>query len=269
MCSMKAASPKKEKVLVFLLASDALTSGHGPSWLSYLGPAEQEKAAQFHRRQDALTYTTQQALMRCLAAQALGLGARAAAQLRVDRRCLLCSSKNLHGKPRIQGINFNMSRSYDRAAGALLAQGTQASELELGVDIERNRGSFFAGFDTVALTEAERDLLTRLAPPQAQQLRLMLWTAKEAVLKASGHGLALDPQRVALDLGQLSCPPDTVSAFRGQAKLSLTSEEPRNFYLYWQKEADYMLALASSEPVDFFYYPVHYPGEIAQILSQS
>jgi 4'-phosphopantetheinyl transferase len=63
----------------------------------------------------------------------------------------------------------------------------------VGVDIERSAATGFEGFDGVALTNAERTEIERWAPAAQAGARAVYWARKEAVLKATGYGLAVDP----------------------------------------------------------------------------
>ncbi|MET4137334.1 4'-phosphopantetheinyl transferase superfamily protein [Pseudarthrobacter sp. PvP090] len=68
--------------------------------------------------------------------------------------------------------------------------------MAIGVDLEHSAGVMFPGFDDVALTPAERQLLAALAPDQATLWRTAAWARKEALLKARGTGLRTEPASV-------------------------------------------------------------------------
>ncbi|WP_346925639.1 4'-phosphopantetheinyl transferase superfamily protein [uncultured Arthrobacter sp.] len=68
--------------------------------------------------------------------------------------------------------------------------------MTVGVDLEHGAGVGFPGFDDVALTPAERQLLAALAPEEAMPWRAAAWARKEALLKARGTGLRVDPASV-------------------------------------------------------------------------
>jgi 4'-phosphopantetheinyl transferase len=61
----------------------------------------------------------------------------------------------------------------------------------VGVDVEAEGAADFAGFEDVALHPSER------ATPPNDPTRV--WVRKEALLKAYGLGLAVDPSEVGLD----------------------------------------------------------------------
>lgn len=85
-----------------------------------------------------------------------------------------------------------------------------ASTRDVGVDIEVLRPDV-GGWALVeqALTEQERERLDAIAAPCRPESFLHTWTRKEAILKAAGVGLGIDPRRIELDgLDVVSVPPE-------------------------------------------------------------
>ena len=126
-----------------------------------------------------------------------------------------------HGRPgyRLHQVPSGLSLSLSRSHGwALLAAGPDrparsagsagavrpassdrpagAAGMRVGIDLEHSSGVIFPGFDDVALTRAERQLLSTLAPDQATLWRTAAWARKEALLKARGTGLRIEPASV-------------------------------------------------------------------------
>ena len=105
-----------------------------------------------------------------------------------------------HGRPgyRLGQVPAGLVLSLSRSHGwALLAAGPAGPDWEaIGVDLEHSAGVMFPGFDDVALTPAERQLLAALAPDQATLWRTAAWARKEAILKARGTGLRMEPASV-------------------------------------------------------------------------
>ena len=95
----------------------------------------------------------------------------------------------LHDAP--VGLILSLSRS---RGWALLAAGPAG--VRVGIDLEHSSGVVFPGFDDVALTPAERQLPAALAPDQATLWRTEVWARKEALLKARGTGLRIEPASV-------------------------------------------------------------------------
>lgn len=171
-------APGIELWLVDLLAEAAERGAPAPG--DGLDGAERARAARFHFERDAHRYRASHTALRHLLAQRTGV---APAALRF--------AAGSHDKPRLDlpgAPAFNMSHS---GRWALIGIG---GTLPLGVDIEVPREMD----DLMAL--AERNF-TRTecgelqAVPAAGRLRAFLrcWTRKEAVLKAVGSGLSIEP----------------------------------------------------------------------------
>lgn len=66
----------------------------------------------------------------------------------------------------------------------------------VGIDVEAITATGFEGFDEVALAPEEVQALAGLSGRALLRARARLWARKEAVLKATGHGLSIDPREV-------------------------------------------------------------------------
>ena len=189
-----------ERVQIFALPTRTMYGSLRFSWLSYLGLAEQQHAAQLPTSTAAVSYLSTQALMRAMAAARLDVPSSAASEIEVDRSCALCTSGKKHGKPRIAGVNFNMSQVNPLVVGAF----SRNPSAVLGVDVETLDARLFSGFARLALSNEERTFYERVAQerpaPVLHLLSVALWTAKEAVLKATGHGLSVVPSLVRVQL---------------------------------------------------------------------
>ncbi len=189
-----------ERVQIFALPTRTMYGSLRFSWLSYLGLAEQQHAAQLPTSTAAVSYLSTQALMRAMAAARLDVPSSAASEIEVDRSCTLCTSGKKHGKPRIAGVNFNMSQVNPLVVGAF----SRNCSTVLGVDVETLDARLFSGFARLALSNEERTFYERVAQerpaPVLHLLSVALWTAKEAVLKATGHGLSVVPSLVRVQL---------------------------------------------------------------------
>jgi len=110
--------------------------------------------------------------------------------VRVARLCRGCGS-SAHGRPVVldAGDSAPPHVSLSRAARIVLVAVTDAGPV--GVDVEEAGSADFEGFDTVTLHDAEG-----LGDPTTT------WVRKESVLKATGHGLAVDPRLVRLGAGE-------------------------------------------------------------------
>lgn len=147
-----------------------------------LSAGEKAAAARFRNDADRNGYRTAHVLFRLMAARYLNLSPGDGAHLRVLRRCRSCGGD--HGKPGIEGVDLSLSRSADVVMVAASPAGQP-----IGADIERIPGEVFAGFDAYALAPSE----SRPLADTDAAARIRLWVAKEAALKTTGHGLAIEP----------------------------------------------------------------------------
>ena len=105
------------------------------------------------------------------------------------------------GKPFIEGrrANFNLSHSGSLAVVAIACGG------EVGIDLETmDRSDGLEGqledLARLCMTGEEQDALAVLPPERRVRRFLSYWTAKEARMKLTGEGMALDPLAIALKL---------------------------------------------------------------------
>jgi 4'-phosphopantetheinyl transferase len=127
---------------------------------------------------------------------------------------------NRFGKPMLEpahALAFSMSHSSDLG---LLAVGSVA---QVGVDIEQiaHRRGLRELADAMC-TAKERRALDEIADAQFERAFLAIWTKKEALLKAIGVGLALDPALVHVGLGG-DLHPITISAAMPYSPISVMS----------------------------------------------
>jgi 4'-phosphopantetheinyl transferase len=199
-----------------------------------LSPDERERAARYRFEADRVRSIVSRAAARRL----LGRFAH------VDPRAIRFVTTE-HGKPLVDapaeaaGLFFNLSHSGEFAAIAI------SRTAPVGIDIEHHRS-----FNTAELAEryfslSEREWLARLSPAEALRGFYRLWTVKEAVLKAHGHGLSVPldavtaefkPEGVTLRLGaslfgrwevqELEAPPGYCAAVATEGdRLQLTAAE--------------------------------------------
>ena len=103
--------------------------------------------------------------------------------------------RTVEGKPVVEGatLKVNLAHSGSIALVAVACDG------DVGVDVEQRREDI-AGWalPAHALTRAERSRVE--AAPDPARAFLELWTQKEALTKAAGVGLALDPREIELGM---------------------------------------------------------------------
>lgn len=135
--------------------------------------------------------------------------------------CTHCGAAD-HGALRVHLAGETDARptlhvSLARAAGRLALAVTAAGPV--GVDLESVTAVARAPLADALLSPAESDALAGLDPRAAEATLAALWTAKEAVLKAAGVGLRVDPR-------ELTIIPDRSAAPSGQRSPD-TNDGPR------------------------------------------
>jgi 4'-phosphopantetheinyl transferase len=97
--------------------------------------------------------------------------------------------------PDASGLSFNVSHAGDHALIAL------SRVREVGIDIEQHNASIdWRGLARLVCTPAERQALDSAPPPSQAALFMRCWTAKEALLKTLGLGIAHGLQALSVDL---------------------------------------------------------------------
>lgn len=141
-----------------------------------LDPGERERCSRFRDPGALARHVTGRALVRLLLGAHLGVPPAA---VPISTVCTLCGCAN--GKPHLappRGVGFSVSHSGGRVAVAI------AWGAEVGVDVEEI-GPVDDGVARRVLNPAERR-------PGGAGFHLS-WARKEAVLKATGHGLSVSP----------------------------------------------------------------------------
>ncbi len=153
---------------------------------AWLAPLEIKRADQFRFRALRDRFVHRRAILRLVLAQATGT-APDTLQFQADPA----------GRPFLPGgPDFNSSSSNDVALIAVARDASRVgADVELSVahsDLDRIAASVF--------TAREQAWMAAAANPQTAFYQL--WTGKEAYLKATGDGLALEPRRAEIDLSR-------------------------------------------------------------------
>lgn len=157
-----------------------------PTRLDLLDAGERGRA---ERKRRPTPFVTAHAVARELLGGLIGDDPRS---LRFERWCTTCGS-DAHGKPSLvhdEPWRFSLSYTGDLVVVAA------SREHDVGVDIEGLDEADFADFDRVTLAAAECGSLDGLTGEALLDARARVWARKEAVLKATGHGLVVDPTEV-------------------------------------------------------------------------
>lgn len=155
--------------------------------LALLDVAERRRAERFLRDSDRWHYVRAHAAMRRILAAEIGC--------QPDRLVFIAGK---HGKPALadENLRFNLSHSGDHA---MLATSFDA---EVGIDIEV-RATDIHGIVNLVLTGREMEAFSVLPADRQEAAFLRIWTRKEALLKAVGCGLAVDPRSVEVGLAEV------------------------------------------------------------------
>lgn len=138
--------------------------------------------------------------------------------VRIEQRCERC--RGPHGRPVVvhpTGLaNGPLHVSLSRAGNAVAVAVTLGGPV--GIDIEEIAAASRATFADVAFNGAELAELSGLDPAELAWTRAAMWTGKEAVLKAWGVGLRVDPRELTVSVpARDHSVPVVLEAWRGAA----------------------------------------------------
>ncbi|QKW40293.1 4'-phosphopantetheinyl transferase superfamily protein [Actinomadura sp. NAK00032] len=177
-----------------------------PPMRDLLDDGERDRYDRFLRPEDKARFVTGRLLARTALAEATGL---APETIRFTTDCPHCGAA--HGKPRLPGsaLDFSLSHSGDRVV-LVLVEGA-----EVGVDVERESDRDVDRLAEMVLAAPERAALAAMA--DRKRGFHAYWSRKEALLKATGHGLAAPMTDI-----HVSAPdePPEVLAWEGDAAVS-------------------------------------------------
>jgi 4'-phosphopantetheinyl transferase len=165
---------------------------------SLLDDDERGRLAVLHHAEARDRFVAAHALARLVLGRVTGTPPEA---LRFARTCRRCGGHD-HGKPALVAeagdavARFSLSGAGDRVVVAVAGAGPMGLAGPVGVDVEPVDEAALAGVDEVALSPAERRALAREPTSRRAAARATWWVRKEAVLKATGHGLSVDPAGV-------------------------------------------------------------------------
>lgn len=199
------------------------------------------------RTEDSRRTLAGRAALRLLLAARIGVPAREAGALAIDRTCTQCGEQ--HGQPRLDGLSISSSTS---GLHVLVAVGD--ADARVGVDVEVVPDELWTGFDAYALHPDERGSMPDGVEGVSQRIRA--WAQKEAVLKAVGLGLRAAPAR--LRISAVETPgawPSGAGMLDPGAWRPVASTEVREAAGTWVTSLDgaddawWMLAAATPQPI--------------------
>jgi 4'-phosphopantetheinyl transferase len=173
---------------VYWTAADSLDHAAIRRLTAELSEEEARRARAFHFDQDRATYIAAHAMLRRMLREALG-GEEPDFVLSPLGRPELMPQRDGGPAP-----SFNLTHTCDFAACAILNGapiGIDAEDIRRPINVAEMAGRWFA--------PPERRLLQQLPEVRCAEMFFRIWTLKEAILKATGHGLRIEPQLFAVD----------------------------------------------------------------------
>ena len=166
----------------------------------WLDATERERFGRLRRVEDRRGLLTSRVLLKTLVGR---LSDSPPELVHLSYDCFRCGRP--HGRPVVvdpqAAVRWQVSLSH--TDDHVMVAATDAGPV--GVDAESAAATGFDGFDDVALTSTERTEVEHCRPAAQSRARAIYWTRKEAVLKAAGSGLAVDP--TALEVSAPHLPP--------------------------------------------------------------
>jgi phosphopantetheinyl transferase len=103
-------------------------------------------------------------------------------------------------KPIVTGVDLQLSYAYGRSIVAVAVSRCRS----IGIDVESSHARVDETLARNVLSVRELERLVELPPSHRRAAVLRAWVRKEAVLKASGVGLLVEPSRLDVGIGELN-----------------------------------------------------------------
>ena len=201
------AAPRADAAAVLVFDS-ALWLAHVAAAAGWLGAEERQRAGRFRFERDYATYVLAHAIWRLALAGWLERDARTVPLVHAPS-----------GQPLLPGTGWATSLSHSGSHVAMVAARADA----LGIDIERSPSPrSLNDLSATICAPPEAEALQQLPPAEREQALLVLWTRKEALLKATGTGLGVDPATFAVMPGPAAGLPHAAHASFRLVDLALT-----------------------------------------------
>ena len=160
-------------------------------YLENLPTNEIAKSEEYHYSQDKLRFTKCRSILRSTLSK----------WLEKDPKTINMTS-GMNGKPylnEIPQIKFNITHT-DGFAGIALCK-----DFEVGLDVENTtRATDINAVSKKVFTDNEREKIPSKNIIDGKAIFFRLWTAKEAFLKNTGHGLTLDPKKIEFQIPKVN-----------------------------------------------------------------
>jgi 4'-phosphopantetheinyl transferase len=161
--------------------------------VSILSPHELARYRRFHFAHDARDYAAAHALLRTMLSQGRAVAPR-------DWQFDTTPS----GKPFLRDADATGDASFSLSHTRGMVACAVTRDADVGIDVESiDRDVHDRAISVRFFAASERDALARLAPEIRRRRFFDLWTLKEAILKATGLGLAQSLDRFVFDVDAL------------------------------------------------------------------
>ena len=159
-----------------------------PALANLLDGVERTRLERLRSAEDRARYVVAHALLRIMVGSHLGCPPE---RIALSATCHRCGGP--HGRPRLvsRAREPSLHLSLAHAGARVVAAVSTAGPVGVDVDVEAATG--FAGFDAVALAATESAAVARMPSRRRPAARVTAWVRKEAVLKATGDGLRVPP----------------------------------------------------------------------------
>jgi 4'-phosphopantetheinyl transferase len=166
-----------------------------PRLTRLLDDIERVRHDTYRRAEDRARFLTGRVVTKSLVATALGIGVT---EVELDSTCVDCGKT--HGKPTViappgfSGVvpELSITHSGD-LVGVAITEG-----LPVGLDVEQERDVEIDGLLRMTLSPREVDAFATVPTADRDAAFFTYWARKEAVLKATGRGLAVSMTKVTL-----------------------------------------------------------------------
>ena len=167
----------------------ATTTAVPPDLVRLLDAGERERLSRLYREEDRALFLAAHALARIVLSAHMRMDPRA---IRLSNICRYCGAQ--HGKPQIDPpspLDFSISHSGQRAVIAV------AAGAAVGVDVEFVTPLWDdSALVSMMLSNSEKLIVDGFQGRARHEALSRYWTRKEAILKATGHGLAISPASI-------------------------------------------------------------------------
>lgn len=164
-----------------------------PRLIAMLDGIERERHDAYRQTVDRARFLTGRVVAKAAASRALGIDPAAVA---LDSTCPDCGRS--HGKPRVvapagfTGVLPELSISHSgNLVGVAMTDGQP-----VGIDVEQERDVEIEGLVRMTLSEAEHTAWAAVPAADRDAAFFTYWSRKEAILKATGRGLAIGMTKV-------------------------------------------------------------------------